>query len=311
MRKFCEILLGYSDRQELKDGGVLGHVNAFYGCVEAQGRGSLHCHMLVWIDGALNCDQIRTKAAIDPDFGKRLITYLDDALSTAVPAGCHDVDVASNKYPPCSVRAPPRGTLTNEDHQHAIQQDLHRLVKACQSHDHTATCWKYCRSNGVQKVCRFGLSESNTCDHTYFDTENGDLHLRHLEGMTNTFNTSIIRALRCNMDIKFLGSGPSTKAIIYYITDYITKSQLKIHVAYAALQVAINALEGVDTEQDNISGRAKKLLQKCAFSMVSRQELSSQQVASFLRDYDDHFTSHTYRRLYWLSMEKYLHSIDP
>ncbi|KJA13614.1 hypothetical protein HYPSUDRAFT_102734, partial [Hypholoma sublateritium FD-334 SS-4] len=132
--------------------------------------------------------------------------------------------------------------------------------------------------------------------------------LRHLQGMTNTFNATIIRALRCNMDIKYLGSGPSTKAIIYYITDYITKSQLKIHVAYAALQVAINALEGVDVLPDDISGRAKRLLQKCAFSMVSKQELSSQQVVSFLRDFEDHFTSHRFNKIYWTSMERCLHA---
>ena len=45
------------------------------------------------------------------------------------------------------------------------------------------------------------------------------------------------------MDIQFLGSGPSTKAIIYYITDYITKAQLKSHVAYAALALAVQKLE--------------------------------------------------------------------
>jgi hypothetical protein len=32
-------------------GGVLGHVEALYGCVEPQTRGSLHLHMLVWIYG--------------------------------------------------------------------------------------------------------------------------------------------------------------------------------------------------------------------------------------------------------------------
>ncbi|KJA13478.1 hypothetical protein HYPSUDRAFT_151554, partial [Hypholoma sublateritium FD-334 SS-4] len=133
--------------------------------------------------------------------------------------------------------------------------------------------------------------------------ETGDLRLRHLQGLVNTFNSTIMRAMRCNMDIKYLGSGPSTKAIIYYITDYITKSQLKTHVAYATLQVAINGLQQADNNIDDIPGRAKCLLQKCAFSMVSRQELSSQQVASYLWDYSNHFTSHTYCKLYWFSIE--------
>lgn len=31
-------------------------VKAYYGCVEAQGGGTLHCHMLVWVEGGLNPD---------------------------------------------------------------------------------------------------------------------------------------------------------------------------------------------------------------------------------------------------------------
>ena len=41
------------------------------------------------------------------------------------------------------------------------------------------------------------------------------------------------------MDIKFIGSGSTAKAITYYITNYITKSQLKTHVAYAALELSV------------------------------------------------------------------------
>lgn len=32
--------------------GVLGRVKAYYGVVEAQGRGSLHVHMLLWLENA-------------------------------------------------------------------------------------------------------------------------------------------------------------------------------------------------------------------------------------------------------------------
>jgi hypothetical protein len=53
----------------------------------------------------------------------------------------------------------------------------------------------------------------------------------------------MIELIHCNMDIQFLGSGPSTKAIIYYITDYIMKAQLKTHIAYAALALAVQKLE--------------------------------------------------------------------
>ncbi|PBK79447.1 hypothetical protein ARMGADRAFT_950809, partial [Armillaria gallica] len=83
----------------------------------------------------------------------------------------------------------------------------------------------------------FNIDESNYGEFSSFDYEKGELCLCCLNSLVNNFNDTIIHAVRCNMDIKFIGSGVSAKAILYYITDYITKSQLKLHVAYAALDV--------------------------------------------------------------------------
>ena len=47
MEAFMKALLGFRGVDAESDVGILGHVSAYYGCVEAQGRGSLHCHMLV------------------------------------------------------------------------------------------------------------------------------------------------------------------------------------------------------------------------------------------------------------------------
>ncbi|KAJ7835748.1 hypothetical protein B0H14DRAFT_2363227 [Mycena olivaceomarginata] len=44
------------------------------------------------------------------------------------------------------------------------------------------------------------------------------------------------------MDIKIIGSGASAKGIPYYITDYITKSQLKTRVVFAMLELAVEKL---------------------------------------------------------------------
>lgn len=55
------------------------------------------------------------------------------------------------------------------------------------------------------------------------------------------------------MDIKFIGSGASAKAVMYYITDYITKSELKTHVAYAALEFAVKKLEESSNNNDQFA----------------------------------------------------------
>ncbi len=96
-----------------------------------------------------------------------------------------------------------------------------------------------------------------------------------------------------------------------YITDYITKSQLKTHLAYAALELSVKKLGEYDPNEDEITMRAKRLLQRCAYTMLSHQELSAQQVSSYLMDYEDHFKSHSFQGLYWTSFESYIDSQDP
>jgi hypothetical protein len=93
------------------------------------------------------------------------------------------------------------------------------------------------------------------------DSETGEKTLRCLDGLVNNFNETMIEAIRCNMDIKFIGSGPAAKAVLFYITDYITKTQLQAHVAYAALELAVDRLGEYDPDTDEHKTRAKRLLQ--------------------------------------------------
>ena len=53
------------------------------------------------------------------------------------------------------------------------------------------------------------------------------------------------------------------------------------------------------------------MLQKCAHALISQQELSSQQVMSYLLDYDDHFMSHSFKSLYWTAFENYVNKQIP
>ncbi len=129
--------------------------------------------------------------------------------------------------------------------------------------------------------------------------------------MVNNFNETILEAMRCNMDIKFIGSGQSAKAILYYITDYIPKTQLSTHVAFAALELAVKKLDSPDMLGENLSTHAKKLLQKCAFAMISHQDLSSQQVCLYLMEYGDHYTSNKFKNLYWTTFEKLINDEQP
>lgn len=319
MKAFIKEVLGWesSDPDVSSQGGILGKVKAYYGCVEAQGRGSLHCHMLIWIEGALNPNEIRDKVTENPDgeFVKRLLEMLDDTISNAIPAlavpesgSVAPGSVASARHHPCAVRS-----LNPDDPKYPSLRiaDLHHLVLSCQVHRHAGTCYKYWKGPPAPKECRFDLDEGNVNPISTVDPNTGEIRLRCLNGLVNNFNETILETMRCNMDIKFIGSGQSAKAIMYYVTDYITKTQLKAHVAYAALELAVKRLGESAPDDDDHSLRAKRLLQKCAYSLLSQQEISGQQVASYLLGYEDHFTSHAYRNLWWTSFERAVDILDP
>ncbi|KAL1659068.1 hypothetical protein GGF50DRAFT_131315 [Schizophyllum commune] len=311
MKAFISCLLKYDPTHRDLEGGVFGLVKAYYGCVEAQGRGTLHCHMLVWLEGGLNPNEIRKRVMEDDDFRTNLVAFLEDTISNAVPPDPDpELKVASSTAHPCSVRGVEL-TLPKDERSRARQKDMHHLVKQCQSHSHSKTCFKYWKGPPEPKVCRFNLDESNVRPTTVVDPETGEICLRCLDGLVNNFNATILEAIRCNMDVQFIGSGASAKAILYYITNYITKTQLKAHVAYAALELAVKKLGQFNPDEDEKEIRAKKMLQKCAYALISHQELSAQQVASYLLDFEDHFTSDKYINLYWTPFETFINRADP
>ncbi|KAI9059342.1 hypothetical protein FKP32DRAFT_1614245 [Trametes sanguinea] len=297
MKAFIHELLGCVDGGVGKmNEGVLGVTKAYYGCVEAQGRGTLHCHMMIWIEGGLNPKELQQRLCSpgSEEFGQRLIQYLDEVISTNVPYADEGDHVKG----------------TEEDNEQFRRDDLRHLVEKNQRHKHTATCYKYCKVG--EHVCRFDLDEANVTPESSIDYETGELTLRILDGLINNYNATILEAMRCNMDIQFIGTGGEAKAVLYYITDYITKSPLKAHVAYAALETAMKKLSSGDANHDLAqTEKSRRLLQKTAFSILANQELSAQQVASYLLDFEDHFTSHRFANLYWRSFENYIDHFYP
>ncbi|KAF8340221.1 hypothetical protein F5887DRAFT_1062648 [Amanita rubescens] len=307
MNNFFSSVLGYTPERQRKK-GLFGYTKAFYGCVEAQGRGTLHCHMLVWLEGALNPNEIRERLLIPTDkhFEKKLIDYLETNIATNLPLDPGDIsNVLSSSNHPCSVRCVV-----------PFAKDMHNLVQKCQLHTHSATCFKYCK-NSQDLTCRFRIDAKNHRPHTTVDYETGEIAYQCQNGLINNYNQTIIESLRCNMDIKFIGSGTSAKAILYYITDYVSKAQLKMHVVYSALEIAINKLQSAPqlfvepASEDAEQEFACAMIRKAANSIVALQELSAQQVALFSLCGSDCYTSHSFRRLFWRHMEEYLNRMMP
>jgi hypothetical protein len=82
------------------------------------------------------------------------------------------------------------------------------------------------------------------------------------------------------MDIKFIWLGGATKALVYYITDYITKRNLSFHDTHVLIHCAIDFN-----------------------TLASQQEISSVQVASYLIGWPDHYCSNTFVNVYLIGIE--------
>jgi hypothetical protein len=140
------------------------------------------------------------------------------------------------------------------------------------------------------------------------DPFTGEIIMRRSHPWINNFNEWFITACRSNMDVKFIWSGSDAKALVYYITDYVTKSSLSFYDMFALAQQGIKSIE---QHRDTIISesaieKSRRLVLRCYNMIASHQEISGVQVASYLMNYGDHYTTHTFRNLFLIAIENYL-----
>jgi hypothetical protein len=186
--------------------------------------------------------------------------------------------------------------------------DVVQLVEASNIHKHSDTCYKYHNVNkGDKKICRMRMPRK-LVPTSSIDAATGHISMRRSDPWINNFNEYLISASRSNMDIKFIWSGSDAKALVYYITDYVTKTSLSFHDTFALIQKSITSLESLSdqTDKENAIERSRKLVLRCYNTLASQQELSGVQVASYLMNWDDHYTTHKFQGFYLIQTERFL-----
>ena len=135
----------------------------------------------------------------DPQYLSKRATYLDDFNN------CDDDMIVALK-------------------KQKFKSDVRHLAKKCNHHK--------CRMPGVCNKydgdkCPFDYPRA-LVQATKFT--NGVIQLKRLDHRCNNYNRSMMASLRCNMDVQMLTNiGQDVRACVFYITDYITKSELSIH----------------------------------------------------------------------------------
>ena len=311
---FINIVLRYGKQTN----GLFGKCTAYYGTVEAQGRGTLHCHMLIWLEGHPSPQEMRDLMVNSEQYQADMFTWLEslikcELLGTTMTVSEPHGAIPRPKYDKSPPYVNPGTTLgpsisDTPPHEFWLRfaSDVNDIVTHTNWHQHTETCWKNLRRGEpwTDDTCRMRI-DGRTREQTTIDQETGSILLRRLHPRIANYNDLIIFLLRANMDIKHIGSGEAAKALIYYVTDYITKASLPTHVGLSALLYAINRTATKFKDIPNWpETRSTGALTVLVNSMMARQEISHQQVMSYLVGGGDHYTSDKFRVLHYASFER-------
>ncbi|KIO26437.1 hypothetical protein M407DRAFT_52496, partial [Tulasnella calospora MUT 4182] len=302
--------------------GLFGNCQGYYGTVEAQGKGTLHLHLLIWLEGHPNPQAMRDAFEKDPTYKNAIFKWLDDVIATSTPGSMDVVTLESDARPslpkgepdPRSVMAPQAADFDDvEEFNAASSAFISKLVTCTNWHVHSDTCWKKLKKGEARDDahCRLGI-DGSTRPITMLDPDSGSILYRRLHPRINNYNPTTIHGIQSNMDIKHIGSGEGAKACLYYVTDYITKFSLPVHSGLAALSYALKRnnekFDGVSWA--SAETKEKSLLTKSVNAMMARMEISHQQVMSYLVGGGDHYASHTFRNLYWGTLDRYIRTLD-
>lgn len=317
IQNFLHIVLRYGRTGR----GLFGTCEGYYGTVEAQGRGTLHCHLLVWLAGHLPPQKLRDAMDASVDYKSRVFRWLESIIRTEL-LECTEVVTEPHGHTlprpnrreetgdphPGVIASPDINTLSADNFEREYVAMVNALVKEYNWHVHSATCWKYLGKNEPRDDahCRMRI-DGHTQERTELDPATKSIILRRLHPRIASYNDMVIFLMKCNMDIKFIGSGEAAKALLYYITDYITKASLPTHVGLAALSYAIEKTSSRLSDTNDTNDKIKRgSLTVVVNSMMAIQEISHQQVMSYLVGGGDHYKSDEFVLLYWGTFSRHV-----
>ncbi|CAF4642289.1 unnamed protein product, partial [Rotaria socialis] len=213
-------------------GGVLGPTKAYFGTVESQGRGSLHLHLLIWLKHEYTPAQLKENIQ-NQDFRDNLLKYLEDVVKEDLDLFREEANDGTSTTSDISVSIQETGPITDEVVPACLSTpnpdsgDFHRI---------------FCKDSDTSKTCRMRMPRV-LVKTSNIDLSIGQITMRRSHPWTNNFNEWLKSACRFNMDIKFIRSGNDAKALVYYITDYVTKSTLAFHDMFALAQQGVKSIE--------------------------------------------------------------------
>ncbi|KIJ60978.1 hypothetical protein HYDPIDRAFT_177190 [Hydnomerulius pinastri MD-312] len=154
-----------------------------------------------------------------------------------------------------------------------------------------------CRSN-QSGTCKARFPRE-TFPMTFVDPDTGALNIKKGEPWLNTV-TDVVTYLICsNTDITSLMSGTAVKAVVAYVSDYISKSALKTYTVFDSVCNVFSRnseLLGGTTEHQE---KARRIMTQIVNSLTAKMEYGAPLACMYLLGNPDHYSSHSFKAFYW------------
>ena len=297
-------ITGFSVNGSVKrETGILGEVEGYIGTVEAQGRGTLHLHMLLWLNGSKTSKEMK-ECLSSEEFRDCIKAFIDQNIRADF-ADVHGADISAlPRQTNVAFSRPidPRQPHYEEESREAEK----RIARTVQLHRCGPACMRMVNDRlGCKRRAPFALATDNWID------ENGDWGPRRTNGYLNSWNPALLQCLRANHDIKLVTNGKETKHIAWYVTHYATKKRKNSSNTSALLAKKLVFRRNGDQHTTHLNAINKKLIQQCANTLSREQELSAPEVVSYLMGWGDRYISHHFETLHWYVVDALLKKTFP
>jgi hypothetical protein len=286
-----------------REKGIFGFVDSFIGTVEAQGRGTLHLHMLLWLQGSVPSSQM--KALLQDDvFRERVKTF----IAANVHADISDMDgpsiLLTKRDSTITFSCPVDPHLP--DYERCAHCAETRIVQAVQVHECTHACLRLLNGRwSCKRRAPFPLSPEPWID------DQGDWGPKHRYGYLNNFCPALVQTVRCNHDLKLVTNGQDTKNLAWYISGYMVKKRETSSNTSALLAKTFAFHHEKERRTSDLTVLNKRLIQHCANTLSREQEISAPEVVSYLMGWGDCFISHHFKTIHWFSVVNLLKKTFP
>jgi hypothetical protein len=222
-----------------------------------QGRGSLHLHLLLWLEGAPTATELK-HALSNQIFREKIKQFIKNTIRADLDSKDTQAVLSMPKVEAVSYSRPldPR----KEPDVTVWKKRESEIARATQMHQCSySNCLKIMKGRTICKQCApFPAAQDDWVD------SNGQWGPKRSCVFLNNWNPTLMMSVRANHDTKLIMSGVETNVLTWYIAGYAAKKQQRsLNVsALLAKRVAFHSRE--ERGRTDVMDVNKCLIQRCA-----------------------------------------------